>query len=227
MIKFEILESLRFRGGNHYCFTFADNPLDLYESIKDAWYGSGIARYEGELFLYAHLSDADGNEISLFFGDCTLDKSDKLHFNFPYLSDEDCDPWYSFGLFSANTTDDFEAVLNDLFDMNSPDRVLGAYLYKISQVFHDLSPVAQETFNENMLANILDFGSQEGKLLELWQWIFSNDGLKYIDQLEQSIDLSTSEIVKLGKSENLSVIQKFISQYKKDFGISIYLPSAV
>ena len=225
MIKFEILESFRFRGGNHYCFTIADTPHDLFESIKDAWYGSGIARHEGELFLYAHLSDADGNDVSLFLGDCTLDKNDELHFNFPYLGDDDCDSWYSFGLFSANATDDFESVLNDIFDLNSPDRVLGAYLYKVALIFDELAPKARATFNENMLANILDFGHQQGKLLGLWQWIFSSDGLKYIDQLEHGIDMSTSEIVRLSESDNLVTLQKFVKQYKKDFGITLYLPS--
>lgn len=227
MIKFEIQESLNFRGGNHYCYAFAKSPDDLFESIKDAWYGSGLARHGGELFVSAHLIDADENEVKLFFGNCTVDKRNNLNFNFTYLSEEDCEPWFCFGLFAASETDDYESILDDLFDFDSPDRVVGSFLFRAWKKIDDLPANVRATFNESAIACILDFGKGQGKLIEIWSWIFSNEGVKYFDQLEYSLDMSEPEIVKLGGATDVNEIEAFIKKYKKDFGITMYLPSSL
>ena len=37
MVKFEIEESLNYRGGSHYCFVYAQNVDEVVEELKDAW----------------------------------------------------------------------------------------------------------------------------------------------------------------------------------------------
>ena len=231
MIRFEILESLNFRGGNHYCYFSADSTSEVLEALKDAWYGSGLSRHGGELFLYAYLHDADGNEEKLFFGNCTVDKEDEIEevfFNFKFIENEDeCKPWNTFGLFSADVTDDFEEVLIDLFNYDSPDRVIGAYLFKVWDKFDNLPSHDKDNFDAALLANILDFGKKEQKLIPLFQWIISEDGLKYFDRLQCSIDFSSPEIIVLDSSSSAEDLDNFIERYKRNFGVTIYLPSTV
>jgi hypothetical protein len=217
MIKFEILESLNFRGGNHYCDVYADTPSEVVEALKDAWYGSGISRHGGELFVEAHLSDADGNEVQIFFGNCNFDKRDRLYFNFSnFNNDEDYEPWYSFGMFSVGGTKSLEDVLKALFDLDSPDRVLGSYIFKVGQKFDTLPEEEKLDFDLNVFANILDFGKNQGKLLELVEWIFSKNGLKQLDHFPFCIDMENPEILALGNAPNSETLEQFIKQYKKD-----------
>lgn len=228
MIKFEILESLKYRGGNHYSDVYADTSSEVIEALKDAWYGSGIARHGGELFVYAHLTDADGNEMQIFCGNCNFDKRDRLYFNFSDLNnDEDYEPWYSFGIFSVGGTESFEDVLQALFDFDSPDRVIGSYIFKVGQKFDTLPEEEKLDFDFNVFANILNFGKKHGKLFQLANWIFSEKGIKNFDQFPFCIDMENPQILALGNAPNCEALEQFIKQYKKDFGIKIYLPSSL
>jgi len=105
MVKFEILESLNYRGGSHHTFVYADTAEEVFEEIKDAWHTSGISRHGGELFLNVCFQDEDNKEISLSCGSCTVDSDDDVYssFNFPY-EEKYKHKWYSLGLF----LDDYE-----------------------------------------------------------------------------------------------------------------------
>ncbi len=65
MVKFEILESLNWRGGSHYCYVYAEQTQDVVDALKDAWYESGVHRNGGELFLDVILVGSDGNARNL------------------------------------------------------------------------------------------------------------------------------------------------------------------
>jgi hypothetical protein len=226
MIKFEILESLNYRGGNHYCDFYAKRPSDVVQALKDAWHGSGISKHGGELFLNAYLNDADGNKIELFFGNCNFDKSDKLYFNFVSLVEEaEYEPWYALGLFLVDEEQNFSTIQNALFDFDSPDRVLGSYIYKVAQKIEQLSQKERTNFDLNVIANILEFGHSQGKLHELFMWIFSESGIEYFDELPHVIDMQRPELVRLSVSTKVEELSEFILQFKKNFGIKIYLPS--
>ena len=228
MIKFEILESLNFRGGSHYCFVNADEPDEIIEALKDAWYSSGIHRHGGELFLSALISNDDNSEIELFCGNCSVDKDEDLYsvFEFPYYEDEK-DKWHSVGIFDENISgDSFEDVLETLFDYDCPDRVIGSYLYKVSKIYSGLSAKDKENFGKNVLADILSFSKTHDKLQQMYEWLRSEDGIKYLesnDYLDPAGTLA-AEVIKQNPIENLD---EFITKFKKDFGIKIVLPSSL
>jgi hypothetical protein len=228
MIKFEIDESLNFRGGNHYCYVDADEPNEVIEALKDAWYSSGIHRHGGELFLSALISNDDNSEIELFCGHCSVDKDEDLYsvFEFPYYEDEK-DKWHSLGLFSDNiNVGSFEDLLEIFFDYDSPNRVIGSYLYKVSKINDELSDNEQNDFGKNVLADILSFSKTHDKLQQMYEWLRSEDGIKYLesnDYLDPAGTLA-AEVIQQNPIENLD---EFITKFKKDFGIKIVLPSSL
>jgi len=114
-----------------------------------------------------------------------------------------------------------------LFDYDSPDRVLGSYIFKVSLLFDSLSEEHKLDFDLNIFANILHFGQEQGKLLELSQWIFSEKGLKKLDGFAYCIDMDSPEILALNKTSKTEDLEAFIKKYKKDFGVTLYLPSSL
>lgn len=228
MIKFEIQESLNYRGGSHYCFIHADDPDEVIEALTDAWYSSGIHRHGGELFLSALIGNNDNSEIELFCGHCTVDKDEDLYsvFRFPY-DEKDKDAWHSLGIFDENISgDSYKDVLKILFDYDSPDRVIGSYLYKVSKLYEGLSTKDKKDFGKNVVANILSFSKDHDKLYQMYEWLRSKEGIEYLqsnDYLDPAGFLA-SEVVEENPIENLD---HFIGQFKKDFGVKIVLPSTV
>ena len=228
MIKFEILESLNYRGGNHYCYIHADEPDNLMDGIKGAWYSSGIDKHGGELFLSAFISDLNKNEIELFCGNCSVDKEGHINslFEFPYEESEQ-DKWHSLGIFPDNiNADSFEELLDLFFGYDSPDRVIGAYLYKVSKIYKGLSAKDKEDFGKNVLANILSFAKAHGKLQQMYQWLFSKDGETYLDS-NPYLEPADKEVAKAMKQIGIDERDKFILSYKIDFGVQICVPSTL
>jgi hypothetical protein len=225
MTKFEILESYNFRGGNHYC-TFYANSIDrVLDELKDAWYGSGISRHEGELFLSAYLENDIGEETELFFRHCSVYR-DRVHFNFSVFNGE-FDPWYQHGIFIVDETDDVKKILKKLFEYDSPDRVIGSYLYRANKNFNTYANEIKDNFDATLLANILSFGKKEQKLEELAGWLFSKNGIKYLNQLGSSIDLDDPEVSKIFESKSIDELNSFIDKHTRDLGLNIYLPSRI
>jgi hypothetical protein len=228
MIKFEIQESLYFRGGSHYCYFYADESNEVIEELMDAWYSSGIHREGGELFLSALIKDENNREIELFCGHCSVDKDEDLYsvFEFPY-DEKYKDAWHSLGIFDENISgDSFEDVLKTLFDYDSPDRVIGSYLYKLSKLYEGLSTKDKKNFGKNVVANILCFAKDHDKLYQMYEWLRSKEGIEYL-QSNNYLDpagILASEVVEESLIENLD---QFIKQFKKDFGVKIVLPSTV
>jgi hypothetical protein len=180
MIKFEILASYYYKGGNHYLDIEAENPQDVISELKHAWYKSGIS--EGELELLAYPIDDNGEEIQLFFGHCSMDDDGEFYcmFDFPFEEDE-IDKWYEFGLFLNNLDgDSFEKALEALFNYDSPDRTIGAKLYKLSKVYETLSAEDKSTFSKNLLPEILGVFSDPNKSQEMHKWLCSSDGKQYL-----------------------------------------------
>ena len=222
-MKFEILESLKHRGGNHFCYFYANSINEVIQALNDAWYKSGINRYGGELFLIAVLYDAEDNEIELFLGNCNFGKRDQFCFNVQDIyTDEEFDPWFSCGIFERETQNPFRELLKALFDYDNPSRVLGSYLFKLSKQIEKLPSNKQVDFSLHIVANILEFGKSQDKLLELNRWIFSRKGNNF---LSSDVDMDRPELIALKKSNSAEVLEAFIEQYKKDFGFKIYLPS--
>ena len=180
MIKFEILASYYYKGGNHYLDIEAENPQDVIGDLKQAWYKSGIS--EGELELLTYLVDDNGEEIQLFFGHCSKDPDEEFYCMFDFPSEEDeIDKWYEFGLFLNDVGgDSFEVALEALFDSDSPDRTIGAKLYKLSKVYKTLSTEDKEIFSKNILAETLNVFDDSNKAQEMHKWLCSRDGKQYL-----------------------------------------------
>jgi hypothetical protein len=228
MIEFELEISPKYRGGDHYCYFSANSPSELVKTITDKWNRSGLSPFGGEFFLYAYLKDADGNEVKFFYGNCACDIYGKLGFVIETINYEgDDEDWYSFGLFSTPHTDDFDTVFNELFDYDSPERVLGAYGYKVCNLFDSLTAQDKKLFDAHVIANILDFGKKHGKLMELFQWLFDGNVWEIWDYRNQKHHKSSPEVIALSKATTAEELEVFIDRYKKDFGITIYLPSTV
>jgi len=226
MIKFEIAESLNFRGGNHYCYVYADEPNEVIEELKNAWYSSGIHRHGGELFLYAFIKDENNREIELFIGSCSVDSDEDLYssFEFPY-DEKDKSPWHSLGIFDEGIKGSyFGDVLETLFNYDCPDRVIGSYLYKVSKLYEGLSAKDNKDFGKNVVAEILNFAKAHNKIDQMYDWLRSKSGIEYLESNNylDPAGILASEVVLVNPIENLD---QFIQEFKKDFGVKIVLPS--
>lgn len=228
MIKFEILESLNFRGGNHYCYVYADEPNKVIEELKDAWYSSGIHRHGGELFLCAFIKDANNREIELFIGSCSVDSDEELYSSFEFPYDEvDKSQWHSLGIFNEGINgSNFDDVLETLFDCDSPDRVIGSYLYKVSKLYKGLPTKDKKDFGKNVVADILNFAKTHNKLHQMYEWLRSKSGIEYLESNDylDPAGILASQVIEENPIENLD---QFIRQFKKDFGVKIVLPSTI
>jgi hypothetical protein len=180
MIKFEILASYDYNGGTHYKDIEADNSQDVITQLKNAWYGSGIS--EGELELMPYLVNADNEEIQLLFGHCNMDDDGEIDYIFDFPNNEtECDQWYEFGLFLNNLNgDSFEKALEALFDYESPDRTIGAKLYKLSKIYKTLSAEDKDAFRKNILAETLGIFRDQNKAREMNEWLCSSEGKRYL-----------------------------------------------
>ncbi len=224
-IKFEIDESLNFRGGSHYSFVYADDVNDVVEALKDAWYQSGIHRHGGELFLTAYLNDPDGKENALFFGHCSVDADEELYsvFEFP-SSESEKDDWYKFGLFVEDFEGDyFEPVLEAFFDTNSPDRVLGSYLYKISNIFPKFSEDLKNNLGAYVLADILNFAKLHNKMHQMYEWIISKEGQNFLT-LQDSYYEVGEKVVGFIENEKIDDLENFIEKNKDKVGLQPSFP---
>jgi hypothetical protein len=226
MVKFEISESLNFRGGNHYCFVYADDANEVINELKDAWYSSGIHRNGGELFLSAYIKNFDNKEIELFCGNCSVDGDEDLYSSFSFPNDKrDRDIWHSLGFFLEDSEgDSFEEVLKVFFEFDVPDRVLGSYLFKLQKIMADLKPEEKANFGANVLANILDFGGKQNKSKELYAWLISDEGTEYLDS-NSNFEITANAVFATLRNIEITNIEKFIVQYKRDFATGIFLPS--
>lgn len=226
MVKFEISESLNFRGGNHYCFVYADDVIEVLNELKDAWYSSGIHRNGGELFLSAYIKNFDNKELELFCGNCSVDGDEDLYSSFSFPNDKrDRDLWHSLGFFLEDSEgDSFEEVLEVFFEFDVPDRVLGAYLFKLEKKLTELKPIEKANFGANILANILDFGRKQNKSKELYAWMISNEGTEYLEN-NSNFEMSANAVYDALRNIEITDIEKFIVQYKRDFATDIFLPS--
>ncbi len=227
MVKFEIEESLNYRGGSHYTFVYADTADEVFEEIRDAWHGSGISRQEGELFLNVYFQGEDGKEICLACGHCSVDGDDDVYssFNFPY-EETNRHKWYSLGLFLEDyETQFFEQVFEFFFDLDSPDRVLGSYLYRLEKTSTGLKGKEATVFGKNVLANILDFGKKYAKSEELYAWLLSADGTNYLEG-NPHFEKTALALDSALKNEFITDIDKFIGAFKRELDTAIFLPSS-
>ena len=222
-IKFEIDTSLRFKGGIHYSFVYADDVNEVVEALKDAWYESGIHRHGGELFLKAHMDDSEDNEISLYLGDYSVDEDGELYseFVFPDNEDERAD-WYKLGLFVED--DGFESVLEALLDTSSPDRVLGSYLYKVSMMFPKLSDDLKSNLGAYVLADILNFAKLHNKTKQMYDWIIAEEGKKFLTS-QGSYFTAGKKVVSFIENQKIDDLEAFIEKNKDRVGLQPNFPS--
>ena len=222
-IKFEIDTSLRFKGGIHYSFVYADDVNEVIEALKDAWYQSGIHRHGGELFIYAHMEDSEDKEISLFLGDCSVDPDGELctDFVFPDNEDEIAD-WYKLGLFVED--DGFESVLEALLDTSSPDRVLGSYLYKVSTMFPELSDDLKSNLGAYVLADILNFAKLHNKMKQMYDWIISEEGKNFLTWQDSYCEVG-EKVVDFIENQKIDDLEALIEKNKDRVGLQPNFPS--
>lgn len=225
MIKFEIDESLMFRGGSFYTSFHANSMNVVIEELRSAWFANGLDKYGGELFLTAVIKDGNNQDVSLYIGHCTFDKRGRSYFPFeePY-GDEKVDEWNSLGIFVDGFGDDVRYIFDALFNYDSPDRVLGSYLYRLSKGYKKLTAKERKSFGKNILANILDFAKKQKKLEQMYLWLSSQEGLDYLAEGKyfDPAGISLCEALEIPLDLGLD---QYIEVYKKDFDTAIYLPS--
>lgn len=225
-IDFEILESLNFRGGNHYDFVYANDANEVIEALKDAWYQSGIHRHGGELFLTAHMNDSDGKKTELFLGHCSVDSDGELYsvFEFP-SSESERDNWYKFGLFEEDIDgDNFESALEAFFDSSSPGRVLGPYLYKVAKIFPKLSDDLQSNLGIYVLADILNFAKLHNKMKQMYEWIISEEGKNFLTWRESNCEVG-GDVVDFIENQKIDDLEAFIEKNKDRVGLQPSFPT--
>lgn len=225
-IKFEILESLNYRGGNHYSFVYADDANEVIEALKDAWYQSGIHRHGGELFLSAHMNDSDGKKTELFLGHCSVDSDGELYsvFEFP-SSESERDNWYKFGLFEDDIGgDNFESALEAFFDSSSPSRVLGPYLYKVAKIFPKLSDDLQSNLGIYVLADILNFAKLHGKMNQMYDWLLSQEGKNFLTSQDSHFEVG-EKVVAFIEIQKIDDLEAFIDKNKDKVGLHPSFPA--
>jgi hypothetical protein len=145
-------------------------------------------------------------------------------FNFPY-EEKYKHEWYSLGLFLDDyETQDFVEVFDFFFDLDSPDRVLGSYLYRLEKITANLKQKEMLDISKNILANILDFGKKHNKCAELYAWMLSSEGEKYLEG-NQSFEKTALALDWAIRNEVITDLDKFANTFKKDFGTGIFLPS--
>lgn len=223
-IKFEIDESLEYRGGSHYEYFYADDINEVIEALKDAWYQSGIHRHGGELFLTAHLNDSDGKETSLFLGNCSLDSEEDIYsaFEFPLSESDD---WYRHGLFVDGLSGAFfESVLEVLFDTSSPDRVLGSYLYKVNKILPELDSDLKANIGIYVLADIFNFAKLHGKMNQMHDWILSEEGKKFLTSQESFFAVG-EKVVGSIENQEIDDLETFIEKNKDRVGLQPSFPA--
>jgi len=227
MVKFEIDESLEFRGGNHHCFVYADDLDEIHEELTRAWYSTGISRFGGELFLTALVNRSDGEEVPLFLGNCSVESGNSVQINFEPPDDAERVSWYSVGLFDHIIDDDINELINALFDYDNPYRVIGSYLFNVSQKYDALNEKEKSKFGEFILANILDFGMLHDKGGELYNWLCSQQAEEFFEDMKYQAYPATEKLKLAILSAQIDHLDLFINQYKRDLGFKLLLPSTM
>jgi hypothetical protein len=225
-IKFEILESLNYRGGSHYEYVYADDTNEVMEALKDAWYQSGIHRHGGELFLTAHMNDSDDKETSLFFGHCSVDSDGELYsvFEFP-SSESERDDWYKFGLFVEDVDGDyFEPALEAFFDSSSPDRILGSYLYKVNKILPELNSDLKNNIGAYVLADILNFAKLHNKMKQMYEWIVCQEGKNFLTLQDSYCEIG-EKVVGFIENHKIDELEAFIEKNKDRVGLQPSFPT--
>lgn len=226
MVTFEIFESTNFRGDVHFCYAFADSTNEVTEELKEAWYSSGIHKQGGELFLNALISDNSKKVRSLALGSCKFDQSNQLYstFEFPKY---DKDDWHSLGLFVEWLDGcNLERILEEFFKEDTPDRVLGSFLYRAIGAQKRMGAKSKVNFGAALLASILDFAKQHEKADAMLQWLLSNEGTQYL-QGDSVFSQTASQLLHALHQSPITDIDKYIKKYKQDLGCYLYLPSSL
>ena len=192
--------------------------------MKDAWYGSGIDRHGGELFLAAHLNDSDGKETALFLGNCSLDSEEDIYsaFDFPRSESDD---WFRHGLFVDDLDGAFfESVLEIIFNTTSPDRVLGSYLYKVNKILPELNSDLKNNIGAYVLADILNFAKLHGKMKQMYYWIISEEGKKFLTSQKSFLTVG-EKVVDFIENQKIDDLEVFTEKNKDRVGLQPSFPT--
>ena len=80
---------------------------------------------------------------------------------------------------------------------NSPDNLLGKWFYEIEtyEIDHDLIGSEQEyVLAKGALAHILDFSDQHNKLIEMYNWLISEQGNSFLSNNSRPSDFVYYEL---------------------------------
>ncbi len=181
MIQFEVEASFQYKGSGQSAYFSASSYDEVISEMKRIWYRAGLVFNRDEAFLIVHLS-VDGVEQRLYIGDFVFDDELQLcgmhHINdqkpiYDVLSnlcftfDEYEDPEYL-----------FEKIIRFLFEKNTPEKLLGSWLIKLSLENFDFKGIEPE---QAIIAHLLKFSDQQEKLFEMYHWCLSPDGEKFFD----------------------------------------------
>ena len=159
-------------------------------------------------------------------GHCSVDKNGDLYSSFDFPFDgRDRSVWYSLGLFLEDYEgDSFEEVVEQFFELDSPDRVLGSYLYRLDQIHNGAPALNNDEYGNRVLANVLNFSKQHNKMYEMYSWLRSKEGKDYL--LGNSNFEFTAKAMQnaIDKTE-ITDVESLVKTHKKDFDTHLYLPS--
>jgi hypothetical protein len=182
MIKFEIEVSKNFRGGNHYCFFEASSVSEVLLQLERSWNDAYLNSKNDEAFLLAH-PFISGKSMSLMIGDFVIDED----MNFTGMSSHGFyewsdQRWEELGFNFSDGDDEkseelFEQKIRFLFEKNSPDKLLGSWLVKLNRLEFDTGDLLAESV---FAAHIIKFSDTENKLIEMYNWLISEEGKAFL-----------------------------------------------
>lgn len=225
MIKFLIEESAGYRGGADYCTFRADNVDQVLIQLERAWYDSELNMHGGELFLTAFIESNSKKPTALYCGHAYVDEYGDLKTLFESPTNEQLrDALYSLGFFLDDLDGrSFNDSLSTLFEVDSPDRVIGAYLYKVLKK-SSTQILNNKLFGKQLLANILAFANQYKVGNEIYEWFRSEEGKNYL-RYSNNFKLAAKAILSELEKEAIVDLGKYIAKYQKNLGVQIILPS--
>jgi len=231
MVEFDMYISPNFRGGQFFTTFSTSNVADLKYLMSKYWYRTGFSSATGEAFLCAKVI-IDGAKIDVSLGDFVFDGDHKLIAKYAKGFNDDCDAlWGRLG-FSLNEYDDefdiFEHLIKFLFDINSPQRVLGIWLRDVSDDYVDGSIEDDDFDGPTLLANILHFANQKEVLGQMYAWLLTKKAKKFLlsrEEYQPASDVILQSLASL--SDKGGATQQEISSFTlinyKDLGRQIKL----
>jgi hypothetical protein len=181
MIYFMVEASYNYKNSQNIQHFSATDYQDVIDKIKNYWNQFGLKFNRDEGLLSAKIF-IENQPIIFYIGDFVFDEKMDLTGMSPLSEHGDnYREWHAIGL-AWDENDDpewlFARKIQFLFEKNTPEKLLGSWLIKLSLESIDFKDIAPE---QAIIAHLLKFSDQQDKLFEMYQWCISTEGEKFFN----------------------------------------------